>query len=51
MKIPIDNKEIEEIRCTKCGELVCKKYKNADTKGILFWCRRCKENFEIEEKK
>lgn len=40
--------KIEEIRCTKCGNLCCRKYEWADTRGILFWCRKCKENFEIK---
>ncbi len=40
--------EIEDIRCTMCGNLVCRKYKWADTKGILFWCRKCKKNFKID---
>lgn len=39
--------EIEEIRCTTCGNLVCRKYKWADARGILFWCRKCKRNFEL----
>ena len=40
--------KIELINCTICGSLVCKKREWANPKGILFWCRKCKRNFEIE---
>lgn len=39
--------DIEEIRCNKCGNLVGMKRTWAKTEGILFWCRKCKKNFEI----
>lgn len=41
------NKKLEEIRCPKCGKFICKKEEDANTKGIYFWCSRCKKNFEI----
>ena len=44
-KMDINN--LQDIRCTSCGNLVCKKYQWADTKGIVFWCRKCKKNFEL----
>lgn len=43
----MNNNNLEDIRCTICGSLVCKKYTWADTKGIVFWCRKCKINFEL----
>ena len=41
---------IVEIRCTKCGKLVAKREEKTNCKGIYFYCTRCKQNFEIEEK-
>jgi DNA-directed RNA polymerase subunit RPC12/RpoP len=43
------NNKLQDIRCTSCGNLVCKKYTWADAKGILFWCRKCKKNFELNK--
>ena len=43
----MDNDKLLDIRCTICGCLICKKYVWADTKGIVFWCRKCKTNFEL----
>ena len=39
-----------QIRCPKCNKLICTTEKNAEVKGIYFWCSRCKEEFEIKEK-
>lgn len=41
--------ELQNIKCTICGKLICKKYEWADTRGILFWCPRCKNNFELNK--
>lgn len=46
----IDFRRIK-IHCPKCNKLICTMEQNASTKGIYFWCARCKEEFEIEEKK
>ena len=43
----MNNNELQDIRCTTCESLVCKKYAWADTRGIVFWCRKCKKNFEL----
>lgn len=40
---------IEEIRCPKCNKLVAKKEKRVSTKGIFFFCTRCKKNFNEEK--
>ena len=40
---------IVEIRCPKCGKLVAKKEKEADSSKIYFFCTRCKENFEFND--
>ena len=45
--VKMDNDKLQDIRCTICGSLICRKYKWAETKGILFWCRKCKKNFEL----
>lgn len=39
--------ETRNIKCPKCDKLIAKADKYAITKGIYFWCPRCKENFEI----
>lgn len=39
---------IINVRCPECNKLVAKKEKNISTKGILFFCTRCKKNFEEE---
>ena len=43
----MDINVLQDIRCTTCNSLVCKKYAGASTKGIVFWCRKCKKNFEV----
>ncbi len=40
---------LEDIRCPNCNKLICKKEKEAETKGIHFWCSRCKKEFEIKK--
>lgn len=45
----MDNNILQDINCTICGKLVCRKHTWADTKGILFWCPRCKKNFEFNK--
>jgi phage FluMu protein Com len=45
----MDNNILQDINCTICGKLVCKKYEWASTRGILFWCPRCKKNFELNK--
>lgn len=40
---------IIDIRCPKCGKLVAKKEKEADSTGIHFFCTRCKENFDYKD--
>jgi len=39
-----------KIKCPKCKKLICSMDYNANAKGIHFWCTRCKEEFEIQEK-
>lgn len=39
---------MEEVKCPICNKLIAKKEKGRDTKGIYFWCPRCKKNFEID---
>jgi len=41
--------KLEDINCTICGKLICKKQQGVSTKGIYFWCPRCKKNFEISD--
>lgn len=45
----MNNDKLQDIKCTRCEKLVCKKYSWADTRGILFWCPRCKKNFELNK--
>jgi len=40
-----------KINCPKCRKLICTTDFSANTKGIYFWCPRCKEEFEIKEEK
>lgn len=40
---------IYDIRCPFCNKLIAKKEEKASTKGILFFCTRCKENFKYNE--
>lgn len=40
-----------KVICPKCNKFICTMEKYANAKGIYFWCARCKEEFEIEEKK
>lgn len=40
-----------KVNCPKCGKLICTMERNAEPKGIYFWCTRCKEEFEIKETK
>lgn len=40
-----------KIKCPKCKKLICTAKQGANTEGIYFWCTRCKEEFEIKEKK
>lgn len=42
--------KIEEVRCPKCGRLLCKAEQQAILKGIHFWCNRCKEEILINKK-
>ena len=39
--------ETKKIKCPKCNKLIAQAEEYANTKGIYFWCPRCKENFEI----
>lgn len=39
-----------KVICPKCKKFICTMEKNAEPKGIYFWCTRCKEEFEIKEK-
>ena len=45
------NLERKNIKCPKCKKLICTMEYNANPKGIFFWCPRCKDEFEIKEKK
>jgi len=38
------------IRCPKCGKMICTMAENANPSGIFFWCPRCKKEFELEKK-
>ena len=40
-----------KVVCPKCKKLICTMEKDAQPKGIHFWCTRCKEEFEIKEKR
>lgn len=42
--------EIRDVRCPKCGRLLCKAEKNSVLQGIHFWCSRCKEEVLINKK-
>ena len=45
----VDLKRIK-VKCPKCNKFICTMDYDAKPKGIYFWCTRCKEEFEIEEK-
>ena len=47
----INFEERIKIRCPKCYKLVCTADINANTKGIYFWCARCKKEFEEKEER
>lgn len=40
-----------KVICPKCKKFICTMEKNAQPKGIYFWCARCKEEFELKEEK
>lgn len=39
-----------DVRCPKCTKMLCKMEKDADLRGIHFWCNRCQEEIEINIK-
>lgn len=45
------NTNRKKVVCPKCHKVICTMEYNAHPKGIYFWCTRCKEEFEIEEKR
>lgn len=38
-----------EIRCPICNKWIAEKEKDAETRGIMFWCVRCKKKIIVEK--